>query len=133
MFDARKNLNRYLHRKLLLPVIFVVLLIGRPGRMFMQKIVILLLSGLIIFFADFFSIFPFFTGISNLFYQLKLYNNRLVLFSLFKQLLNLFAYLWGSFLFFNVFFQLILNWGILDQFRANLTLLTPKIDRKGLK
>jgi hypothetical protein len=38
-------------------------LADRPGRIFMQKILILLISGLIISFADFFGIFPFFTVI----------------------------------------------------------------------
>jgi hypothetical protein len=42
-------------------------LADRPGRVFGQKIVILLLWGLIISFADFFGIFPFFTGISKSF------------------------------------------------------------------
>jgi hypothetical protein len=35
-------------------------LVDRPGRIFMQKILILLISGLIISFADCFGIFPFF-------------------------------------------------------------------------
>jgi hypothetical protein len=42
-------------------------LADRPGRIFMQKIVIPLISGLIIYFADFFDNFRFFTGILNTF------------------------------------------------------------------
>ena len=80
---------------------FLVLLIGRPGRgwrladrpgrIFMQKIVILLISGLIISFADFFGIFPFFySHIKFFFNQLKLFTNRLALFSLFRAILATF-------------------------------------------
>jgi phosphotransferase system glucose/maltose/N-acetylglucosamine-specific IIC component len=77
-------------------------LVDRSGRIFMQKIVILLISGLIISFADFFDNFRFFTGILNSFLnQLKLFTSRLAFLAYLGPILSIFEAFckpWGSFM-----------------------------------